>query len=223
MRLSIVLVFTTLVAVSATSQEPVAIGGSLSIPVQVVSANGEPLEGITIEAISSSGQRFSATTNHDGKATVRLAEPGQYRVRATMEGMQTVEKTLSIGLGGSETLKLQMGPVPLSGGISVTPTSDRNCKVMTVAQTDDLRLQQLLNRRASAHCLLTAVVQVGPGKSYFCFRATQVASLAYTVIATTHNLNANELNRRIEAQSSQVLRGIHRVSNSTLLMVFTNE
>lgn len=68
----------------------------------VTSNDGEPLPGVTITATSPAliGER-STVSGVNGDYIIKNLPPGNYTVRFALEGMQTVERTASLPLGGT--------------------------------------------------------------------------------------------------------------------------
>jgi hypothetical protein len=73
----------------------------------VTDSSGAPLPHVTVEAIGPSlqGQR-AAITAKDGTYRLPALPPGRYVVRATLPGFASVEKTISVGVDATATVRI---------------------------------------------------------------------------------------------------------------------
>ncbi|MGZ5446113.1 MAG: TonB-dependent receptor [Thermoanaerobaculia bacterium] len=80
----------------------------------VTDASGAALPGVTVEAVNTRGQRYSAVTDGSGTYRMPAVPPGNYTVTATLSGLEPASlKNLSVTLGGAPRadLTLRMGAV----------------------------------------------------------------------------------------------------------------
>jgi Carboxypeptidase regulatory-like domain/TonB-dependent Receptor Plug Domain len=88
---------------AATAQTTGDIEGTVTGP------SGELLANITVEATGSKLQGTRATiSDHTGRYRLPSVPPGKYRVRATLEGFETVEQALTLSLDATATLDLKL-------------------------------------------------------------------------------------------------------------------
>jgi hypothetical protein len=85
---------------------------------RVVDPDGAPLPGATIQLIGGRGTETSITDTDGGFRFVFLV-PGQYTVRADLEGFQSAEGVISVAAGGRAAVELQLADV-IGGEILVT-------------------------------------------------------------------------------------------------------
>ena len=81
---------------------------------RVTDATGAALPGVTVEAVSTRGQRLSAVTDGNGEYRFNAVPPGTYSVTGTLEGLEPATlKSLTVTLGTTHRadLTLQMGTV----------------------------------------------------------------------------------------------------------------
>ena len=76
---------------------------------RVTDSTETPLPGVTIEATSPSlpGVRVSVT-DADGLYRVPSVQPGNYRLRASLAGFRSTEKTCNVALGSAMTVDLTL-------------------------------------------------------------------------------------------------------------------
>jgi hypothetical protein len=98
----------------------------------VTDMDGTPLPGVTIEAMSPSLQGVRVeVTGREGKYRILAVPPGVYRIRASLEGFEKAEETITLALDKTATLDLKLkmvvkaaivvtGEVPL---VDVTSTT----------------------------------------------------------------------------------------------------
>src|SRR5512143_3186620 len=109
-----------------------------------VTAAGDraPLPGVTIEATSPrlQGTRVDVS-GRDGKYRILAVPPGVYRIRASLEGFETAEETITLALDTTATLDLRLkmivhatvtvsGEVPLVDVTSTTSGTNYTNKVI---------------------------------------------------------------------------------------------
>jgi hypothetical protein len=97
----------------------------------ITDRSGTPLPGVTVEATSPRMQGIRVeVSGRDGKYRILAVPPGKYRIKASFEGFETLEESVTVSLDAKETLNLRMkftiresvtvsGEVPL---IDVTST-----------------------------------------------------------------------------------------------------
>ena len=108
----------------------------------VTDSDRTPLPGVTIEATSPrlQGARVQVS-DRDGKYRILAVPPGQYRIRATLEGFETAEETVTLSLDATATLDLTLrlvvraavtvtGEVPLVDVTSTTSGTNYTNKVI---------------------------------------------------------------------------------------------
>ncbi len=108
----------------------------------VTDADGKPLPGVTVEAVSAVGQGTrSGVTGNNGNFRLSSLTPGSYRVRSALSGFSTVEKTAVVSLGGTATVNMTMkitaseqvvvsGEAPVVDTTSTTTGSNYTAKVL---------------------------------------------------------------------------------------------
>src|SRR5215210_2148197 len=85
-----------------------------SIEGTITDGSGAALPGVTVEAVSSKGQKYSAQTDSSGKYRFPSIPPGQYTVTATLAGMdpaQVKNVNAALGQGPKVDLTLRIGAV----------------------------------------------------------------------------------------------------------------
>src|SRR5713101_6025927 len=106
----------------------------------VTDADGKPLPGVTVEASSPAFGARVATTGTNGNFRVLSLSPGTYKVKATLSGFTTVEKTAIVSLGATANVNLQLkitakeevvvsGEAPIVDTASTTTGSNYSSKV----------------------------------------------------------------------------------------------
>ncbi len=108
----------------------------------VSDADGKPLPGVTVEATSPAlqGTRVVVTGDNGGFRIVSVP-PGTYKVKASLSGFTTVEKTAFISLGMTATVNMSMritakeeivvsGEAPVVDTTSTTTGTNYSAKVM---------------------------------------------------------------------------------------------
>jgi hypothetical protein len=113
---------------------------TLAVPAQttgyiegrIADISGSPLPGATVEAMSPKMQGIRVeVSGRDGKYRVLAVPPGKYRIKASLEGFETVEESVTVSLDATATLDLKLkiivreavivrGEVPL---VDVTSTT----------------------------------------------------------------------------------------------------
>jgi hypothetical protein len=98
----------------------------------ITDRSGTPLPGVTVEATSPRMQGIRVeVSGRDGKYRLLAVPPGKYLIKASLEGFQAVEESVTVSLDSTETLDLRLrlavreavtvsGEVPL---IDVTTTT----------------------------------------------------------------------------------------------------
>lgn len=120
-----------LAAVSVSAQEQTA-----AIQGTITDASGAVLPGVTVEAVSSRGQRFSAVTDSSGNYRFPSIPPGTYTVTATLTGMEPATvKDIDLRLGASPRLDLKLRLTAVSEQITVTADAPLVDVTSSAAQT----------------------------------------------------------------------------------------
>jgi hypothetical protein len=105
-----------LTAIPAVAQETTA-----AIQGTITDAQGAALPGVTVEAVSDRGQRFSAVSDGSGHYRFPSIPPGTYTVTATLAGMEPAGvRNLKIVLGTSPRVDLTMRVGAVTEQITVT-------------------------------------------------------------------------------------------------------
>lgn len=83
--------------------------------------DGTPAAGVSVTALSPAlqGSR-TVITESNGDYLVRGLPPGEYRIQYQLGGMQTVERPVTVNLGGTARLDVQIRPAATSESIVVT-------------------------------------------------------------------------------------------------------
>ncbi|HYI07787.1 MAG TPA: carboxypeptidase regulatory-like domain-containing protein [Thermoanaerobaculia bacterium] len=92
-----------------------------------VSASGEALPGVTVEAIHvPTGTRYDAVSGGNGRYTIpNVRVGGPYRITATLEGFRPFEATnINVALGSTAEVGVSMQLSTVSESITVTATAD---------------------------------------------------------------------------------------------------
>jgi hypothetical protein len=109
---------------------------------KMTDAWGEPLPGVTIEATSPKMQGVRVEiSGPDGLYRVLAVPPGEYRIRASLEGFETVERSVTVALDARTTLDLRtklivresvtvLGEAPLIDLTSTTSGTNYTHKVI---------------------------------------------------------------------------------------------
>jgi outer membrane receptor protein involved in Fe transport len=106
----------------------------------VTDADGKPLPGVTVEATSPAFGARVATTGTNGNFRILSLTPGTYKVKATLSGFTTVEKTAIVPLGATANVNMQLkitakeevvvsGEAPIVDVSSTTTGSNYSAKV----------------------------------------------------------------------------------------------
>ena len=103
-RRLLVLLLVSLLAGAALADSP----QTGTIDGVVVDASGTALPGVNVTLASDRGDK-STVTDESGKFIFGLLPPGQYTVRASLEGFQPTEQALSLETGQRQTLDLRLG------------------------------------------------------------------------------------------------------------------
>jgi len=87
----------------------------------VTDPQGGAVPGATVEALGSSGQRFSAQSDPTGHYRFPAVPPGTYTITATLAGMQTATvKDVSVTLGTSKKVDLAMKMAQVAESLTVS-------------------------------------------------------------------------------------------------------
>src|SRR5579864_5050317 len=107
----------------------------------VTDPSGAVLTSVNITLTNvATGAMQSTQTNSTGAYHFPLLQPGTYKVSASASGFQSVDKTVTIGLGASATTNLQLGlgtsreTVEVSGQVTSVETEDANLNTNFTAQ-----------------------------------------------------------------------------------------
>lgn len=87
----------------------------------VTDQSGAALPGATVEAVSSSGQRFATQSDSNGRYRFPALPPGTYTFTASLSGMQSASmKNVGVSLGASKKLDLSMKMAQITESLTVT-------------------------------------------------------------------------------------------------------
>ena len=144
------------VKVGAQTSTTGDIAGVVTDPTAAV-VSGAP---ITLKNVDT-GSSTSTTTNGQGSYNFSLLQPGNYSVSANVAGFQKVLKTVTVTLGTSTTVNLQLSLSSQTESVDVTD-------VVTGVQTEDANLQTNFNAQQIALLPnpgndLSAVALTAPG------------------------------------------------------------
>jgi Ca2+-binding RTX toxin-like protein len=99
----------------------------------VTSNDGQPLPGVSVTATSPALQGERTTTSGvNGDYIMRGLPPGQYTVKFTLEGMQAVERSATMALGGTSRVDAAMEVAVASETIVVTGEAPSALETTTV-------------------------------------------------------------------------------------------
>jgi outer membrane receptor protein involved in Fe transport len=123
---------------------------------------GLPLPGVTVSVTGSQGVK-TAVTDADGSYRVPFLTPGQYVVRAELQGFKTVEqKGVTVSLGQTTTANLQLEVGGLTETVQVTGTT---AVVDTTSTTTGAVLSSELLQRVPVGRRFTDALYLAPGVS----------------------------------------------------------
>ncbi len=125
----------------------------------VTSADGEPIPGVTVTVTSPSliGERFTVSAAN-GDYIFKNLPPGTYTVRFSLEGMNTVERSASLPLGGTTRSDAQMQVSATEETIVVTGEAPSALETTTVGanfQASQVATLPLPNRNLQSVAELT--------------------------------------------------------------------
>ena len=155
MRLVRVLPLVLLIAASAFAQIST---GTLT---GTVTLDGNPLPGatVTISSPSLQGTR-TAVTDANGNYIFGALPPGDYSVEFTMESMQTVTRTVRVGLAVTARVNADMKLTPMSESLTVTAEAPL---VNTTSPSIDTNLGTRAIETLPTGRNYSSIVQVAPG------------------------------------------------------------
>jgi outer membrane receptor protein involved in Fe transport len=88
---------------------------------RVTDASGTPLPGVSVEAVSTRGQRLDVVTDSNGEYRFNALPPGVYSVTATLEGLEPASiKSLTVTLGTTQRADLTLRMSAVSETVTVT-------------------------------------------------------------------------------------------------------
>jgi hypothetical protein len=92
-----------------------------SIEGTIVDGSGAALPGVTVEAVSAKGQKYSAQTDSAGKYRFPSIPPGQYTVTATLAGMEPAQvRNVNAALGQTPQVDITLKIGAVTEQITVT-------------------------------------------------------------------------------------------------------
>ena len=105
-----VLATTTILGGVALSAPAAAQTTTASVRGQVRGADGAPISGATVVAVSTgTNQTFRATSDASGSYGLRGLRPGEYRITISGPDGATFERVVAIGIGQSASLDATLG------------------------------------------------------------------------------------------------------------------
>ncbi|HEX8153469.1 MAG TPA: TonB-dependent receptor, partial [Thermoanaerobaculia bacterium] len=120
-----------LIAGAAVAQEQTAV-----LQGTVTDASGSALPGVTVEAVSARGQRFSTTSDSSGRYRFPSLPPGSYTVTGTLSGMEPKTiKNVAVSLGSSPKVDLTLGVAAVAETMTVTAEAPLVDVTSNAAQT----------------------------------------------------------------------------------------
>lgn len=127
-----------------------------------VTFDGSPLPGATVTVSSASlqGERTTVTPAA-GDYILPFLPPGSYTVRFALSGMQTAERKVTLTVGRTETLKVEMKAASVSQEVTVTAESVMTAAIETTQVSTNFQ-QTLINQLPVARTL-SSVVLLAPG------------------------------------------------------------
>lgn len=133
----------------------------------VLGPDGTPLPGVTVTATSPVmiGER-SAVSAETGEFVIRGLTPGNYTVRFNLEGMQTVERTVTAPLGGTARVDATMRLTGTAETITVTASAPTALETVTTGTniTDEtVQALPVIRTPVGIAALSGAVVDGGAG------------------------------------------------------------
>jgi outer membrane receptor protein involved in Fe transport len=152
-----------------------------SISGRVTDETGTPLPGVSVEATSPNLQGTrTANTGADGSYRIPAAPPGEYRLRASLAGFRTAEKTTAVRLDSSASADFALEPaaneeVVVAGS---APLIDRTSTTTGTSYTSEVIAHLPVNRNYAD------VVRANPGVSTD-KGVTEGRSLALTIYGAT--------------------------------------
>jgi hypothetical protein len=111
-----------------------------------VSASGEALPGVTVEAIHvPTGTRYDAVSGENGRFLIpNVRVGGPYRVTATLEGFRAFEaKDITVNLGNTVDVPVNMALSTVSEAITVTATADDIINPARTGSTSEVSTQEI--------------------------------------------------------------------------------
>ena len=99
-----------------------------------VTAEGQPLPGVTITVASPAMQGTRTTWSYvNGDYNLAAIPPGEYTVTFEMEGMTTQVRTVTVGLARIDRVNAEMVPLPVAETVTVTAAA------LTVLETTEVQ------------------------------------------------------------------------------------
>jgi Carboxypeptidase regulatory-like domain/TonB dependent receptor/TonB-dependent Receptor Plug Domain len=107
-----------LIATGAFAQVTGDLSGEVRDP------NGQPLPGVSVEARSASMQGVRTTvTDAEGQYHLPILPPGEYEVRHILDGFSTATRNVTVRLGKSSTIVVDLRPSAISETMTIVATA----------------------------------------------------------------------------------------------------
>ncbi len=121
MRYRIPFIFLLAMALLAVAAAPALADGpeTGNITGTVTAADGSPLPGVTITLVGERGEQ-SVISDDTGAYRFGLVRPGEYQLRAELEGMEPALGAAKVDAGGRHVVELRLGVAATSEEITVT-------------------------------------------------------------------------------------------------------
>jgi Carboxypeptidase regulatory-like domain len=96
--------------------------------------------------------------------------------------------------------------------------------VLSMKQSDEVEVQEWLNRQSAEHKQLIAMISVRNRSTLAVLKAApSEINIQYTALRVNQALELTDLERRVKAQTNDRFLGIHRLTANSYIMVFCRE